>query len=63
VRFAKTKSRHGKGREQLHLGFVATIDSAIPIAAQELRLFDKYGFERSALAPGRLGDDSGKGAA
>ena len=45
MRFAKTKSRHGKGREQLHLGFVATIDSAIPIAAQELRLFDKYGLD------------------
>ena len=43
VRFAKTKSRYGKIRDHLNIGFAATIDCAIVIAAQELRLFEKYG--------------------
>jgi ABC-type nitrate/sulfonate/bicarbonate transport system substrate-binding protein len=43
VRFAKTKSRNGKLRNHLDIGFAATIDCAVIIAAQELGLFDKYG--------------------
>lgn len=43
VRFAKTKSRNGKDRDTLNVGFAATIDCAILIAAQELGLFEKYG--------------------
>ncbi len=43
MRFAKTKSRNGKLRNHLDLGFAATIDCAVVIAAQELGLFDKYG--------------------
>ena len=43
MRFAKTRPRQGKSRHHLDLGFAATIDCAIVIAAQELRLFEKYG--------------------
>ena len=43
MRFAKTKSRNGKDRDTLNVGFAATIDCAILIAAQELGLFEKYG--------------------
>ncbi len=43
MRFAKTKTRGGKSRNHLNLGFAATIDCAIVIAAQELGLFHKYG--------------------
>ncbi|HEX3721009.1 MAG TPA: CmpA/NrtA family ABC transporter substrate-binding protein [Verrucomicrobiae bacterium] len=43
MRFAKSKSRNGKLRNHIELGFVATIDCAIVIAAQELGLFEKYG--------------------
>ncbi len=43
MRFAKTKSRTGKSHDHLDLGFAATIDCAIVIAAQELGLFEKYG--------------------
>jgi len=43
VRFAKTKSRNSRGRDRLNIGFAATIDCAIVIAAQELGLFDRYG--------------------
>jgi two-component system, oxyanion-binding sensor len=43
MRFAKTKSRNGKLRDHLDLGFAASIDCAIVIAAQELGFFEKYG--------------------
>jgi ABC-type nitrate/sulfonate/bicarbonate transport system substrate-binding protein len=44
MRFAKTKIRAGhKSAEWLNVGFVATIDCAVLIAAQELGLFRKFG--------------------
>ncbi len=45
MRFAKTKARTGKSHHHLDLGFAATIDCAIVIAAQELGLFEKYGLD------------------
>src|SRR5258708_5022910 len=44
VRFAKTKikARHARSHAWLNVGFAATIDCAILIAAQELGLFRKY---------------------
>jgi two-component system, oxyanion-binding sensor len=43
MRFAKARPRQGKSRHHLDLGFAASIDCAIVIAAQELGLFEKYG--------------------
>src|ERR1017187_10154737 len=45
MRFAKTKirARHNQNRNRLNVGFAATIDCAILIAAQELGLFGKHG--------------------
>lgn len=44
MRFAKTKIRSGhKSARWLNVGFAATIDCAVLIAAQELELFRKHG--------------------
>jgi len=44
MRFAKTKIRSGhKSTGSLNVGFAATIDCAVMVAAQELGLFRKYG--------------------
>ena len=44
MRFAKTKIRAGhKSASWLNVGFAATIDCAVLIAAQELGLFRKFG--------------------
>jgi ABC-type nitrate/sulfonate/bicarbonate transport system substrate-binding protein len=45
MRFAKTKikARYKNSRSWLNVGYAATIDCAILIAAQELGLFGKYG--------------------
>ncbi|HWC59405.1 MAG TPA: CmpA/NrtA family ABC transporter substrate-binding protein [Verrucomicrobiae bacterium] len=44
MRFAKTKIRSGhKSTGSLNVGFAATIDCAVVVAAQELGLFRKYG--------------------
>ncbi|MFO1488904.1 MAG: CmpA/NrtA family ABC transporter substrate-binding protein, partial [Verrucomicrobiota bacterium] len=45
MRFARTKikSRRRPGQHQVNVGYAATIDCAVLIAAQELGLFDKYG--------------------
>src|SRR5882724_2316363 len=46
MRFAKTKIRAGhKSAGWLNVGFAATIDCAVLIAAQELGLFRKYGLK------------------
>src|ERR1039457_3547860 len=45
MRFAKTKikARHKISPSRLNVGFAATIDCAVLVAAQELGLFHKYG--------------------
>lgn len=44
MRFAKTKIRSGhKSTDSLNVGFAATIDCAVLVAAQELGLFRNYG--------------------
>jgi ABC-type nitrate/sulfonate/bicarbonate transport system substrate-binding protein len=47
MRFAKTKitGRHRKDSHVLQVGYAATIDCAVLIAAQELGLFRKHGLE------------------
>lgn len=47
MRFAKTKitGRSRAGRNVLAVGYAATIDCAVLVAAQELGLFRKYGLE------------------